>query len=64
MQINIIGGGAAGFFTAINVKELIPKAEVTILERGHGVLRKVAVSVWRCRGPVFRVLMSVLQRLN
>ena len=44
MQINIIGGGAAGFFTAINVKELIPKAEVTILERGHGVLRKVAVS--------------------
>ena len=30
--------------TAINVKEMIPKAEVTILERGHGVLRKVAVS--------------------
>lgn len=44
MRVNIIGGGAAGFFCAVNLKELRPDAEVVILERGSGTLRKVAVS--------------------
>ncbi len=44
MRVNIIGGGAAGFFAAVNIKEMRPDAEVTIIERGADVLRKVAVS--------------------
>ena len=40
----IIGGGAAGFFLAINLKEMCPEMEVTILERAQKVLRKVEVS--------------------
>lgn len=44
MKVKVIGGGAAGFFAAINLKEMRPDAEVTILERGRDVLRKVAVS--------------------
>lgn len=43
-QTAIIGGGAAGFFAAIRLKELAPDMNVTILERGSKVLRKVAVS--------------------
>lgn len=40
----IIGGGAAGFFLAINLKEMCPQMEVTIMERAQRVLRKVEVS--------------------
>ncbi len=40
----IIGGGAAGFFAAINLKEMVPDMEVTIFERGQKMLRKVEVS--------------------
>lgn len=40
----IIGGGAAGFFLAINLKEMVPEMEVTIFERGSRVLKKVEVS--------------------
>ncbi len=40
----IIGGGAAGFFLAINLKEMLPEMAVTIFERGQRVLRKVEVS--------------------
>ncbi len=40
----IIGGGAAGFFLAINLKELCPQMEVTIMEASQRVLRKVEVS--------------------
>ncbi len=43
-QLVIIGGGAAGFFTAINAKELRPNLEVTILEKGKDVLQKVKSS--------------------
>ena len=43
-DIIIIGGGAAGFFTAINVAELNPKLNIAILERGKEVLTKVKVS--------------------
>ena len=43
-DIIIIGGGAAGFFTAINVVENNPKLKVAILERGQSVLEKVRIS--------------------
>ena len=44
MHTTIIGGGAAGFFAAVNLKEMKPEMGVTILERGQRVLRKVEVS--------------------
>ena len=43
-DILIIGGGAAGFFTAINAAEMAPGARISILERGNEVLNKVKVS--------------------
>jgi predicted Rossmann fold flavoprotein len=43
-DILIVGGGAAGFFTAINIVEKNPKTKVAILERGSEVLGKVRVS--------------------
>ena len=44
MKTAVIGGGAAGFFLAVNLKEAMPEMEVTIFERSHRVLSKVAVS--------------------
>ena len=44
MKTAIVGGGAAGFFLAINLKELLPEMEVTIFERSQRVLAKVEVS--------------------
>ena len=43
-DIIIIGGGAAGFFSAINIVERNPKLKVAILERGKEVLSKVRIS--------------------
>jgi hypothetical protein len=43
-DIIIVGGGAAGFFTAINIVEKNPKLKVAILERGKTVLEKVRIS--------------------
>ena len=43
-DIIIVGGGAAGFFTAINIVEKNPKLKVAILERGGEVLQKVRIS--------------------
>jgi predicted Rossmann fold flavoprotein len=43
-DIIIVGGGAAGFFTAINIAEKNPKLKIAILERGKEVLSKVRVS--------------------
>ena len=43
-DIIIVGGGAAGFFTAINIVEKNPKLKVAILERGQEVLTKVRIS--------------------
>ncbi|GAA4759212.1 MULTISPECIES: NAD(P)/FAD-dependent oxidoreductase [Flavobacterium] len=43
-DVLIIGGGAAGFFTAINIAEKNPKIKIAILERGKEVLSKVRVS--------------------
>lgn len=42
--VAIIGGGAAGFFCAIRLKELLPTTDVTIFEQQHKVLAKVAIS--------------------
>ena len=44
MDIAIIGGGAAGFFAAITVKENYPQATVVIFEKSKTVLAKVKVS--------------------
>ena len=43
-DIIIVGGGAAGFFTAINIVEKNPVLKVAILERGKNVLEKVRIS--------------------
>jgi predicted Rossmann fold flavoprotein len=43
-DIILVGGGAAGFFTAINIVENNPKLKVAILERGKTVLEKVRIS--------------------
>ena len=40
----IIGGGAAGFFTAINLAEQTSNHSIAILERGKDVLQKVRIS--------------------
>lgn len=44
MEIAIIGGGAAGFFAAISVKENYPDANVVIFEKSKRILSKVKVS--------------------
>ena len=44
MRVAIIGGGAAGFFTAINIAEKHPKWNITILEKSSKLLSKVKVS--------------------
>ena len=43
-DILIVGGGAAGFFSAINIVERNPKLKVAILERGKEVLSKLRIS--------------------
>lgn len=43
-DVIIIGGGAAGFFAAINIGHLYPNLKIAILERGKEVLGKVKVS--------------------
>ncbi len=43
-DIIIIGGGAAGFFAAINIAEQNPKLKIAVLERGKEGLQKVKVS--------------------
>ncbi|WP_321389289.1 NAD(P)/FAD-dependent oxidoreductase [uncultured Desulfuromusa sp.] len=44
MKIAIIGGGAAGFFAAINIKENHPESDVVIFEKSQFLLSKVRVS--------------------
>ena len=43
-NVIIIGGGAAGYFTAINAKENNPELDIIILEKGKDVLQKVKIS--------------------
>ena len=44
MKTAIIGGGAAGFFAAINTKENFPNYEVVLFEKSNKLLSKVLVS--------------------
>ncbi|MDA3897799.1 MAG: aminoacetone oxidase family FAD-binding enzyme, partial [Desulfobacteraceae bacterium] len=44
MEVAIIGGGAAGFFSAITAKENYPAANVVIFEKSGKLLGKVKIS--------------------
>ncbi len=44
MRTAIIGGGAAGFFLAVSLKEMLPSMGVTVFERTGKVLSKVRIS--------------------
>ena len=44
MKLAIIGGGAAGYFTALTAAEKNPHAQIFIIEAGNKVLRKVRIS--------------------
>ena len=44
MKCAIIGGGAAGFFSAVRLAEQNPKAEVSIYDSSKQFLRKVKIS--------------------
>ena len=44
MKCAIIGGGAAGFFTALSLAEKNSDADVTIFESSNQFLRKVKIS--------------------
>lgn len=43
-RIIVIGGGAAGFFTALQIREHLPDATVVILEKTSKLLSKVRIS--------------------
>lgn len=43
-DVIIVGGGAAGFYTAIHLAEARPDLKIAVLERGKEVLGKVKVS--------------------
>ena len=43
-KIVVVGGGAAGFFCAIQIAELHPEWEISILEKSNKLLSKVKVS--------------------
>lgn len=43
-KVIIIGGGAAGFFSAIRIAELHPEWEITIVEKTSKLLSKVRIS--------------------
>lgn len=44
LDFAVIGGGAAGFFAALRLTELLPGKRVAIFEKGTRYLQKVAVS--------------------
>lgn len=44
LKIAIIGGGAAGFFSALSVKDHYPNSSVTIFEKSNKLLSKVKIS--------------------
>lgn len=44
LRVAVIGGGAAGFFSALSAKTHFPEAEVVIYEKSAKVLAKVKVS--------------------
>ena len=44
LHIAIIGGGAAGYFCAIEAKRNYPVADITIFEKNQKMLAKVAIT--------------------
>ena len=44
LKILVLGGGAAGFFGAINCAAANPKAQVILLEKTQTLLAKVRIS--------------------
>jgi predicted Rossmann fold flavoprotein len=44
MRLIVIGGGAAGFFCAVNAARMHPKLEVIIVEKSNKLLSKVRIS--------------------
>lgn len=44
MTIAIIGGGAAGYFAAIEAKRNCPSADITIFEKAPKMLAKVEIT--------------------
>ena len=44
MKIGIVGGGAAGAYLAIRLKELNPSFSVTIIEKNDKLLKKISVT--------------------
>ena len=44
MRTAIIGGGAAGCFAAVNIKRMMPEADVKVFEAGDRLLAKVAIT--------------------
>ena len=44
MKVAVIGGGAAGFFAAVEAQRNHPEAQVTVLEKSRKLLSKVKVS--------------------
>lgn len=43
-KIVVVGGGASGFFAAINLAKALPDMQITILEKSNQLLTKVKVS--------------------
>ena len=43
-QLIVIGGGAAGFFCAVNAARMNPRLKITILEKSNKLLAKVKIS--------------------
>ncbi|RLD24753.1 MAG: aminoacetone oxidase family FAD-binding enzyme [Bacteroidetes bacterium] len=43
-DVIIVGGGASGFYAAINIAEADPTLKIAILEKGKDVLQKVRIS--------------------
>ena len=44
IDVVIIGGGAAGFFTAIQIKEKNPSLRIVLIEKNNACLQKVKIS--------------------
>ena len=44
LDLAVIGGGASGFFTALQYAELAPRKRVAIFEKGSQFLQKVRIS--------------------
>jgi predicted Rossmann fold flavoprotein len=62
-KLIVVGGGAAGFFCAINAAEKYPELEVIILEKSNKILSKVRVSGGgRCN--VTHACFSISEMIN